>query len=30
VVFPSQGHEPHRRSAERFAAEVAAFVRAPS
>jgi pimeloyl-ACP methyl ester carboxylesterase len=26
VVFPSRGHEPHRRSAERFAAEVAAFV----
>lgn len=26
VVFPSQGHEPHRRSAERFAEEVAAFV----
>jgi pimeloyl-ACP methyl ester carboxylesterase len=28
VVFPSRGHEPHRRSAERFADEVAAFVRA--
>lgn len=27
VVFPSGGHEPHRRSAERFAAEVADFVR---
>jgi pimeloyl-ACP methyl ester carboxylesterase len=27
VVFPSRGHEPHRRSAERFAAEVASFVR---
>jgi pimeloyl-ACP methyl ester carboxylesterase len=27
VVFPSRGHEPHRRSAERFADEVAAFVR---
>ena len=27
VVFPSAGHEPHRRSAERFADEVAAFVR---
>lgn len=26
VVFPSGGHEPHRRSAERFADEVAAFV----
>jgi pimeloyl-ACP methyl ester carboxylesterase len=26
VVFPSRGHEPHRRSAERFADEVAAFV----
>jgi pimeloyl-ACP methyl ester carboxylesterase len=30
VVFPSRGHEPHRRSAERFADEVAAFVRAPT
>jgi pimeloyl-ACP methyl ester carboxylesterase len=28
VVFPSNGHEPHRRSAERFAEEVAAFVHA--
>lgn len=28
VVFPNRGHEPHRRSAERFAAEVAAFIRA--
>jgi pimeloyl-ACP methyl ester carboxylesterase len=27
VVFPSRGHEPHRRSAERFADEVADFVR---
>jgi pimeloyl-ACP methyl ester carboxylesterase len=27
VVFPSRGHEPHRRSAERFAHEVASFVR---
>jgi pimeloyl-ACP methyl ester carboxylesterase len=27
VVFPERGHEPHRRSAERFASEVAAFVR---
>jgi pimeloyl-ACP methyl ester carboxylesterase len=27
VVFPNRGHEPHRRSAERFAEEVAAFVR---
>jgi pimeloyl-ACP methyl ester carboxylesterase len=26
VVFPSRGHEPHRRSADRFAEEVAAFV----
>ncbi|HKC27157.1 MAG TPA: alpha/beta fold hydrolase [Jatrophihabitans sp.] len=26
VVFPSRGHEPHRRSAQRFADEVAAFV----
>jgi pimeloyl-ACP methyl ester carboxylesterase len=26
VVFPSAGHEPHRRSAERFGDEVAAFV----
>ena len=26
VVFPSRGHEPHRRSAERFADEVADFV----
>jgi pimeloyl-ACP methyl ester carboxylesterase len=26
VVFPSRGHEPHRRSAERFADEVAGFV----
>lgn len=30
VVFPSRGHEPHRRSAERFADEVAAFVLCPS
>ena len=31
VVFPSRGHEPHRRSAEQFADEVATFVReAPS
>jgi pimeloyl-ACP methyl ester carboxylesterase len=28
VVFPSRGHEPHRRNAERFADEVAAFVSA--
>lgn len=28
VVFPRGGHEPHRRSADRFADEVAAFVRA--
>ena len=28
VVFPSRGHEPHRRSAQRFADEVAAFVSA--
>jgi pimeloyl-ACP methyl ester carboxylesterase len=27
VVFPSGGHEPHRRSADRFAGEVAAFIR---
>jgi pimeloyl-ACP methyl ester carboxylesterase len=27
VVFPSRGHEPHRRRAEQFADEVAAFVR---
>jgi pimeloyl-ACP methyl ester carboxylesterase len=27
VVFPSRGHEPHRRNAERFADEVARFVR---
>jgi len=27
VVFPSRGHEPHRRSAERFADEVASFIR---
>lgn len=26
VVLPSRGHEPHRRNAERFAAEVAEFV----
>ena len=26
VVFPSRGHEPHRRSAEQFADEVAGFV----
>jgi pimeloyl-ACP methyl ester carboxylesterase len=26
VVFPSRGHEPHRRSAELFADEVADFV----
>jgi pimeloyl-ACP methyl ester carboxylesterase len=26
VIFPSRGHEPHRRSAERFADEVAGFV----
>jgi pimeloyl-ACP methyl ester carboxylesterase len=26
VVFPSRGHEPHRRNAERFAGEVADFV----
>jgi pimeloyl-ACP methyl ester carboxylesterase len=30
VVFPSRGHEPHRRDAERFAEEVAAFVRNPA
>ncbi len=30
VVFPSRGHEPHRRSAERFADEVAAFVHGTS
>lgn len=31
VVFPRGGHEPHRRSADRFADEVATFVRsAPS
>jgi pimeloyl-ACP methyl ester carboxylesterase len=29
VVFPSRGHEPHRRNAERFAEEVAAFVLSP-
>lgn len=29
VVFPSRGHEPHRRNAELFAAEVAAFVLRP-
>jgi pimeloyl-ACP methyl ester carboxylesterase len=28
VVFPSRGHEPHRRSAQRFADEVATFVTA--
>jgi pimeloyl-ACP methyl ester carboxylesterase len=28
VVFEGSGHEPHRREAERFADEVAAFVRA--
>ena len=28
VVFPSAGHEPHRRSAARFADEVAAFITA--
>jgi pimeloyl-ACP methyl ester carboxylesterase len=28
VVFPSRGHEPHRRSADRFADEVAAFITA--
>ena len=27
VVFPERGHEPHRRSAQRFADEVADFVR---
>jgi pimeloyl-ACP methyl ester carboxylesterase len=27
VVFPGTGHEPHRRQAEQFAAEVAEFVR---
>jgi pimeloyl-ACP methyl ester carboxylesterase len=27
VVFPSRGHEPHRRNADRFADEVAGFVR---
>jgi pimeloyl-ACP methyl ester carboxylesterase len=27
VIFPSRGHEPHRRSAQRFADEVAAFMR---
>jgi pimeloyl-ACP methyl ester carboxylesterase len=26
VIFPSRGHEPHRRNAERFAAEVAEFI----
>jgi len=26
VVFPEKGHEPHRRSAERFAKELAAFI----
>jgi pimeloyl-ACP methyl ester carboxylesterase len=26
VVFPSRGHEPHRRNAQRFADEVAAFI----
>jgi pimeloyl-ACP methyl ester carboxylesterase len=26
VIFPSRGHEPHRRNAERFAVEVADFV----
>jgi pimeloyl-ACP methyl ester carboxylesterase len=26
VIFPSRGHEPHRRNAERFATEVANFV----
>jgi pimeloyl-ACP methyl ester carboxylesterase len=29
VVFPSRGHEPHRRNAERFAREVAGFVLEP-
>jgi pimeloyl-ACP methyl ester carboxylesterase len=28
VVFPSRGHEPHRRNAQRFADEVAAFITA--
>ena len=28
VVFPARGHEPHRRSADRFADEVAAFITA--
>ena len=27
VVFPNKGHEPHRRDADRFADEVAAFIR---
>jgi pimeloyl-ACP methyl ester carboxylesterase len=27
VIFPTRGHEPHRRNAERFAHEVAGFVR---
>ncbi len=26
VIFPSRGHEPHRRNAERFATEVADFI----
>jgi pimeloyl-ACP methyl ester carboxylesterase len=30
VVFPGAGHEPHRRNAEQFAAEVVAFVSAYS
>lgn len=29
VIFPSRGHEPHRRNAERFADEVALFVSRP-
>ncbi len=28
VVFPARGHEPHRRSADRFAEEVAGFITA--
>ena len=27
VIFPSRGHEPHRRNADRFVDEVAAFIR---
>lgn len=30
VVFPNRGHEPHRRSAQRFADEVARFISRPT